>query len=221
MIVTIGTATYNVPLTSGSGSVQVPNLTAGLNAISASYGGDDNFASTTGSLNLTLSPEPLIVTVNSLSKPFDAPIKAGFLSGSMSGVVNGDSIGVTYSTTATQASPVVAGGYLISASLSGSAISNYTVTIEPNGPGGVAGGTLTILPDSTVTLLGASATSVNSTTQVTLTATVSNQTAYSIVSIPTGSVTFFNTVGTVTTQIGTGQIDPATGIATYVTTFAV
>jgi sugar lactone lactonase YvrE len=213
VIVTVGTATYTVPLTSGSGSVQIPNLIAGLNAITASYGGDDNFASTTGSLNLTLSPEPLIVTVDSLSKPFDAPIKAGFLTGSMSGVVNNDSIGVTYSTTATQGSPVVAGGYPITAALSGGAIINYAVTNIP--------GTLTILPDTTVTSLGASATSVNSTTQVTLTATVSNQTAYSIVSIPTGSVTFFNTVGTATTQIGTGQINPATGIATYPTTFAV
>jgi hypothetical protein len=136
----------------------------------------------------------------------------------LGGVENGDQIGVSYSTTATAGSP--AGQYLISAQVTGSALTNYTVTIEPNGPSGAAGGTLTISKDSTVTALGVSATSVNNTQQVTLTATVSNANSYAVVTAPTGTVTFFNTVSGVQTQIGTPQTVNSSGVATLVTTFA-
>jgi sugar lactone lactonase YvrE len=198
----------------------VSGLNAGAHSFAATYGGDsESSSSNTGTMGLQVNPAPLTVTVNPASVNFDASIPNPVTTGTLGGVENGDLIAVSYSTTATTGSPT--GLYLISAQVTGGALANYTVTIEPNGPGGVAGGTLTINKDNSVTLLGASATSVNSSTQVTLTATVSNQTAYSIVSIPTGSVTFFNTVGTTTTQIGTGQINPATGVATYVTTFAV
>jgi hypothetical protein len=162
-------------------------------------------------LNFTMAQAPLTVTVNNQNKQFDAPLPV--LTGNLSGTVNGDQIGVSYSTTATQSSPVVAGGYPITALVTGTAVANYSVTNNP--------GTLTILKDSTVTALGVSATSVNSTTQVILTATVSNQTSYSVVSVPTGNVTFFNTVGTTTTQIGTPQPLNSGGIATLTTTFAV
>ncbi|MFY9852561.1 MAG: Ig-like domain repeat protein, partial [Terracidiphilus sp.] len=196
----------------------VSGLNAGGHAFAASYGGDsESTSSNTGVMSVQVNQALLTVTVNPASVNFDAPIPNPVTTGILGGIENGDSITVNYSTTTTAGSP--AGKYLISAQVP--ALTNYTVTIEPNGPGGVAGGTLTISKDNTVTSIGASATSVNSTTQVTLTATVSNQTAYSIVSIPTGSVTFFNTVGKATTQIGTGPINPATGVATYVTTFAV
>jgi len=58
--------------------------------------------------------------------------------GSVTGVLNGDSITTTYSTTATQYSPVNVGGYPITASISGAAASNYTAVVTP--------GTLTVTP---------------------------------------------------------------------------
>jgi sugar lactone lactonase YvrE len=215
-----GVACSSTATCQSTAQFSVSGLKAGAHSFSAAYGGDsESSSSNTGAMSLPVNQAPLTVTVNPASANFDAPIPNPVTTGTLGGVENGDLIGVSYSTTATAGSPT--GQYLISAQVTGGALANYTVTIEPNGPGGVAGGTFTISKDTTVTSLGTSATSVNSTTQVTLTATVSNQTAYSIVFIPTGSVTFFNTVGTVTTQIGAGQINPATGIATYVTTFAV
>jgi hypothetical protein len=206
----------NATLTMGTNlstaSMSISSLSAGGHAIYAYYGGDtESSASTSSTLNFTMAQAPLTVTVNNQNKQFDAPLPV--LTGNLSGTVNGDQIGVSYSTTATQSSPVVAGGYPITALVTGAAVANYSVTNNP--------GTLTILKDSTVTALGVSATSVNSTTQVILTATVSNQTSYSVVSVPTGSVTFFNTVGTTTTQIGTPQTVNSSGVATLTTTFAV
>jgi sugar lactone lactonase YvrE len=206
-----GTVSTTAPTTS-TASLSIPSLGAGTHNIYAYYGGDSNSASSTSStLNFTMDQAPLTVTVNSLNKQFDAPLPV--LTGTLTGTVNGDQIGVTYSTTATQSSPVVAGGYPITALVTGAAVVNYSVTNNP--------GTLTILKDNTVTSLGVSATSVNSTTQVILTATVSNQISYSVVSAPTGNVAFFNTVGTTTTQIGTPQPVNSGGIATLTTTFAV
>jgi sugar lactone lactonase YvrE len=203
--VTVGKATYLVTLTGGAGSVQITGLSAGQNIFNASYSGDDNStASSAPSLNLTLANAPLTVTVNNLSKSFDAPLPP--LTGVLSGVVNNDQIGVNYSTTASAASP--AGNYPITASVTGSAASNYTVAYVP--------GTLTINQDSSVTTLGTSSTSVNNATQVTLTATVSNLISYAIVTAPTGNVTFYNG----STPIGTSLLN-SSGVATLVVTFPV
>jgi sugar lactone lactonase YvrE len=200
-------------------SLSIKSLGAGAHSIYVSYDGDaESKASTSSTLNLTLATAPLTVTVNPASVNFDAPIPNPVTTGTLGGVVGSDVIDVSYSTTAIAGSP--AGQYLISAQVTGSALANYTVTIEPNGPGGVAGGTLTILQDNTVTALGVSAVSVNNTQQVTLTATVSNANNYAVVTAPTGTVTFFNTVSTTTTQIGTPQTVNSSGVASLATTFA-
>jgi sugar lactone lactonase YvrE len=206
----------NAALTAGTNtstaSLSIPSLSAGPHFMYAYYGGDtESSASTSSTLNFTMAQAPLTVTVNNQNKQFDAPLPV--LTGTLTGAVNGDQIGVSYSTTATQSSPVVAGGYPITALVTGSAVGNYSVTNNP--------GTLTVLQDNTVISLGTSATSVNNTQQVTLTATVANQTSYSVVSAPTGTVTFYNTVGTTTTQIGNPQPVNSNGVATQVTTFAV
>jgi hypothetical protein len=150
---------------------------------------------------------------------FGAPIPNPITTATLSGVENGDSIGLTYSTTAVAGSPV--GQYLISVSQVSGTANNYTVTIALNGPGNVAGGTLTISKDNTVTALGVSATSINNSQQVILTATVSSVYNYAVVTVPTGTVTFFNTVGGVQTQIGTAQPVNSSGVATLTTTFTV
>jgi hypothetical protein len=216
---TPGTVTATAPTTS-TASLSIQGLSAGGHAIYAYYGGDtESSASTSSTLNFTMAQAPLTVTVNPASKNFDAPIPNPVTTGSLGGVQNGDLIGVTYSTTATASSP--AGQYLISAQVTGGALANYTVTIGPNGPGGTPGGTLTIIKDGTVTALGVSATSVNNSQQVILTATVSSVYNYAVVTVPTGTVTFFNTVSGVQTQIGSPQPVNSSGVATLTTTFTV
>ena len=223
-----GNAPFTETLTPGATSstlanpVQISGLGAGPHSIYVVYGGDsESVSSTSNTLSPSFAQAPLTVTVNPVSVNFDQAINTpqNPLTGTLGGVENGDSISVTYSTTATAGSPV--GQYLISAQVTGGALANYTVTIEPNGPGGIAGGTLTISKDNTVTALGVNATSVNSTQQVILTATVSSVYNYAVVTVPTGTVTFFNTVGGVQTQIGTAQPVSSSGVATLTTTFTV
>jgi sugar lactone lactonase YvrE len=207
------TAASTPQLTAGNASsiasIAFPGLSAGPHTFTASYGGDtESSASSSTLLTLNVATAPLTVTVNNLSNPFDAPLPT--LTGVLTGVQNGDQIGVNYTTTATAASLV--GQYPINATVTGSAVGSYSVTVNP--------GTLSVTQDSTVTTVGVSATSVNPATQVTLTASVGNQNNYAIVSIPTGSVTFFNTVGATQTQIGTATLN-SSGVATYQATFAV
>lgn len=202
---TVGTTT-----TPSTATFSIPALSAGPHSIYVGYGGDTESSASNNTLNLTLAQAPLTVTASTLNKPFDAPLP--ILTGIFSGVVNNDAIGVTYGTTAVWNSPVLAAGYPIVPAVSGTALSNYTVTVN--------NGTLFVTPDSTVVALTTSATSVNSTTQVTLTATASNQTSYAGGTAPTGSVTFYNTVGTTTTKIGTAVLN-SSGVATFTTSFAV
>lgn len=193
-------------------SLNVVALSAGPHTVAATYNGDVNFGSSVAnSILVNVAPAPLTITGGTLYKPFDAPLPT--LTGTLSGVQNGDVIGVNYSTTAQWNSPVIGAGYPIVPSVSGSALSNYTVTLN--------NGTLYVTQDSTLTTLGASATSVNSTTQVTLTATVANQVIYAGGTAPTGYVAFFNTVGGTKTQIGSNAPLNAGGMATLTTTFAV
>jgi hypothetical protein len=91
-----------------------------------------------GTLTITPSTTPLVITVNSVSRPYGTPNPT--FTGSITGALNGDTFTVTYSTTATQFSPV--GPYPIAATLSGASSANYNnVTVVP--------GTLTITPAAT------------------------------------------------------------------------
>lgn len=206
-----GTPALTAGTASSTASLQIPGLSAGPHSIVVSYGGDTESSTSNGNLNLTVNQAPLTVTGGTLYKPFDAPLPT--LTGTLNGVVNGDVIGVSYSTTALVNSPVTAAGYPIVPSVSGSALANYSVTVN--------NGTLFVTQDSTVITLGASATSVNSTTQVTLSATVANQTVYAGGTPPTGYVAFYNMVSGVQTQIGQNVQLNGSGVASITTTFAV
>ncbi len=185
-------------------------LAVGNHLVSASCTSDAFYAaaSTTASLPLPIALAQLNVQGETTSLAFDAAIPT--LTGTVTGLQNGDAFLIAYSTPATAGSPV--GAYAIVPSVPAAASVNYVVSVQ--------NGLLNITPDSTVTLLQSSATSVNSTTQVTLTATVANQTHYTVASIPTGSVNFYNTVGTTTTKIGTATLN-SSGVATITTSFAV
>jgi hypothetical protein len=94
---------------------------------------------------LTITPALLTVTADDKTKPFGAPLPT--LTSTISGFVTGDTIAVvsgsaSLSTTATAASPVLLGGYPITAALGTLSAANYTFRFVP--------GTLTILAFASV-----------------------------------------------------------------------
>ncbi len=100
---------------------------------------------------LTITQRALTVTVDSATKAYGAALP--MLTGAVNGLLNGDAVGgdiaVAYSTAAVAASAVIPEGYAITASISGRAAANYSVTIVP--------GTLSITPDPlTATVTGVS-----------------------------------------------------------------
>jgi sugar lactone lactonase YvrE len=111
-------------------------LSVGTYTVTITYSGDSNYAPTTSTLTLNVTPAPLVVTANNATRPYGQPNPT--FTGTLVGLVNGDNIISSYSTTATQFSP--AGKYPIAATLtpiSGS-LANYSITNNP--------GTLTISP---------------------------------------------------------------------------
>ena len=149
-----------------------------------------------GSLTITQSQSALVINVNNATRLYGAPNPT--FSGTVTGVVPGDDVVVSYTTTATPASP--AGQYAISASVSGSSAGNYIATIHP--------GTLDVSPVDTVTTITSSASPAAAGANVTFTATVTSTTG-----VPTGTVTFSDGGN----QLGTGAVN-SSGIATFSTT---
>ncbi|HET9183279.1 MAG TPA: MBG domain-containing protein, partial [Candidatus Angelobacter sp.] len=96
-----------------------------------------NYSVTPVNGTLTITQAVLTVNVNSASMIYGDPLPV--FTGTVTGIVNGDNITATFSTTATSASPV--GTYPITATLSDNgtgALANYSIVINP--------GVLTINP---------------------------------------------------------------------------
>lgn len=218
VVVTINGTAYPVaPLGSsntawqGTATVQAVSLGAGAYSVSAAYLGDNNFGTANSApFSFTVDKAPLTVTGATINKPYGAPIPT--LTGTYQGLASGDAIQVSYTTSAVATSPVTAAGYPIVPAVTGNALNNYSVTL--------VNGALNVTPEPTQAALSASSLSVNSTTQVTLTATVAAQTSYSGVSMPTGYVAFYDTVNGVTSQIGANAQVNAAGVASLATSFA-
>ena len=140
---TISGALNGDSFTLGYSTLATQFSSAGAYAINATITGGaslSNYANVQivpGTLTITPATTPLVVTVNSTSRTYGIPNPT--FTGTISGLLNGDTVTVTYSTVATIASPV--GGYAITAIVSGTAAANYTVQVNP--------GTLTITPSST------------------------------------------------------------------------
>jgi hypothetical protein len=188
-----------------STTCNAPNsgLSIGNYPVIFNYSGDAIYPSSTLSTTLNVTPAPLTVTVNNATRVFGAPNPT--FTGTITGVLPGDTITATYSTTATAAS--AAGTYPITATLTAGGttnLSNYTVTNTP--------GTLTITPAVapavTTTTLASSGSPVVAGTNVTFTATVTTATG-----VPSGIVIFSDG----TTVLGQQTLD-ATGVATFSTT---
>jgi uncharacterized repeat protein (TIGR01451 family) len=111
--------------------------------ITASYGGSSSFLpSSSTALTYTVTPAPLTVTADNLGMVYGSPVPT--LTGTLTGVVNGDNITASYSTSATSTSDV--GAYAITATLNDPSgrLSYYSVTNNS--------GTLTIgKADQTIT----------------------------------------------------------------------
>jgi sugar lactone lactonase YvrE len=119
-------------------------LPVGTYTVTFSYTGDTNYSSATGTVILTVTPAPLTVTVNNATHLYGA-VNPTF-TGTLAGVIPGDSVLVSYSSVATATSSV--GTYPIAATLTpvgSTTLSNYIVTNTP--------GTLTVAP-AIVTVTG-------------------------------------------------------------------
>ncbi|HWG86854.1 MAG TPA: MBG domain-containing protein, partial [Candidatus Acidoferrales bacterium] len=152
---------------------------------------------------LTVNPAPLTVTVASLSRFYGDPNPV--FTGTITGIKNGDNITATYSSVATQASPV--GTYAIVATLvdPDSKLSNYTVTNTP--------GTLTVNPAPLV-VTAANATRLYGDPNPAFTGTITG--------IKNGDniTAVYATTATVTSPVGSypitpGLVDPGNKLGNY------
>jgi MBG domain (YGX type)/Bacterial Ig-like domain (group 3)/NHL repeat len=175
-------------------------LSVGTYTVTFSYTGDSNYNSASGTTTLTVTRAPLTVTVNNASRQYGAANPT--FTGSLTGVISGDTVLVSYSTTAILTSPV--GNYPITATLTAAGstnLSNYTITNNP--------GTLTITPTPmTITVLNASRQygqanpQFSSTTTVTLNGTTRTGT------LNGDAITItYSTTATITSPVGTYPIN--------------
>ncbi len=113
-------------------------LSAGSQTLSVAVAATTDYSAATATVTLPVNPATLTVTTDPQTKVYGTPDPT--LTGSVSGLENGDLITASYSTTASQFSDVAAGGYPITAALSDpdDRLSNYMVVN--------AGNTLTITP---------------------------------------------------------------------------
>ena len=147
-------------------------LNVGSYPVVVTYSGDGNYLAATRNTTLTITPAPVVITATNFTRPYNTPNPP--FTGTITGIVTGQSITDTYTTTATQTSapgtypitpgnPATAG---IGTLLSNYAISyvNGTLTITRN-PGGVniASPALSTVYGSTYTL---AASIIGSTTPV-------------------------------------------------------
>jgi hypothetical protein len=188
-------------VTSGPGTISNGILTvtgAGTIVIAANQAGNADYNPATAvSQSIAVAQAPLTVTVNSATKVYGAALPT--FSGTIAGVVNGDTITATYSTTATSSSPV--GYYSITATPMGSALANYSPTITP--------GTLTITKAAlTVTANSTSRTydTANPSFADTITGFVNGDTQ----SVVSGAASL-TTTATLSSTVGTYPITAAMG----------
>jgi len=192
---------------SGGSAVTVTTATvlaAGSYTLGVTFTPTDtiDYNSATASVAFTVTKAAATINIASTSKAYGAALPT-FSTSSVTGLVNGDTVGttltVTLSTTATAASPVLAGGYAITGAVTGTSANNYTFTINS--------GTLTI-------------------NKVALTVNVANATKVYGAALPTFSTSSVvglvngDTVGTtITITFGTA-VTTASPVGTGYTVFA-
>jgi hypothetical protein len=114
---------------------------AGTYPVTVTYSGDATYQSKAATFTLTIAPAPVTIIANSFTRPANTPNPT--LTGTVSGVVAGQTITATYATTATESSP--AGTYaIVPTAVAGTdtLLANYAITIT--------NGTLTITEGAVV-----------------------------------------------------------------------
>jgi len=145
-------------------SPATPSSPVGSYTINCAGVSSSNYAITFALGTLTITPAPLMIAAGSASRPYGANHPA--VIGTVTGLVNGDVITATNSTSATPASPV--GNYAIVPLAVGAAnvLNNYAISL--------LNGTLTVLPETTSLTVTLSPTSIvvgqSSTATITLVA---------------------------------------------------
>jgi len=120
-----GTVTLN---SSGQASLNTPPLSAGTHTITASYSGGGSVPSSSGSVNLTVTPAVLTVVPDGMTKPFGEVLPT--LTATLTGFVNGDTAATAVTGASTLSTVVTAttppGSYPIFAAQGTLSAANYT-----------------------------------------------------------------------------------------------
>jgi hypothetical protein len=153
-------------------------LAAGNRPLSVTFNPSDttDYTFAVASNSITINPALLTVSAANATRAYGVANPA--FTSSVSGAVNGDTFTSSGSTSATTSSDV--GNYSIVPSVSGAALSDYTVN--------PVNGTLKIVQAGTVVSLSSSNVSANLSSPVTFTASAASATT----GIPTGTVNFFD-----------------------------
>ena len=191
--VTLGTA----PLASNVAILPSTSMAAGPHNLTATYTGDQTHLSAQSpTLALTITPQPLTATAASITILYGQPVPS--ISGTLTGVLPQDEskVSASFTSAATTLSPV--GTYPITATLTGPAAGNYTLT--------PTSATLTINPAPTIVTLSNLIATATAGSSLTLTAQVASTTS----GTPSGSVTLLDgSASLVTTPLS------ATGVAAF------
>ncbi len=150
----------------------------GTYSVNVAYSGDNFYPASSATIALTITPAPVVITAENTSRPFGTPNPT--LTGTVSGVVAGQSITDTYTTTAVQTS--APGTYPITpvspaTAGTGTILTNYTITYVP--------GTLTVTQAGGPSFSTPAVTTVYG-TAYTLAASITS----GLTPSPTGTVTF-------------------------------
>jgi hypothetical protein len=194
-----GTISYQFPgftaqtatLVNGAATITVPaGLPVGTGTLTASYSGDTNYQVTTGTLGYTITGAPLTVMVDSATRMYGAANPT--FTGTITGMLNGDTFTAAYSSVATAASTV--GTYPITASVSGTNLANYSVTVVP--------GTLTVTA-APLTITAANASRTYGTANPTFSGSIAGAVNGDVLTLS------FSTSATAASSVGTYPIVPA------------
>jgi Bacterial Ig-like domain (group 3)/MBG domain (YGX type)/FG-GAP-like repeat len=160
--------------TPAGGTILLP----GIQPVSVVFTPTDtvDYVSATSANTITVIPAPLTVTGANLSRPYGSANPA--LAATVTGVVNGDVITASATTSAVASS--VVGTYPVVPVASGTNLARYTVSSVD--------GTLTVTKAGSTTAITTSATSAAAGANITFTASVTPATS----GTPTGSVAFMN-----------------------------
>ncbi|MDR3744580.1 MAG: Ig-like domain repeat protein [Acidobacteriaceae bacterium] len=174
-------------LSANSASFSTSALAAGLHSLLASYAGDASHgAATSSALAVTVTPLAITAAANSATIFYGQALPT--LTGSLTGVLAQDAGKVAASFTTTAAALSTVGSYPIAATLTGSAASNYTVSVSP-------AVSFNIAQVASLTGLSASTNALGLGVPVTLTAQESSTTS----GVPTGSITLLDGTTTLAT----------------------